>query len=258
MLSFPVEDNLVLTQYDEPPFARGILRNDAAIAGVGEASHRGVRHPDAVADVTARHAVRRQPAEGGRRPRVQPRARGCWCSTSRPAASTSAASSSSTARSIAKRDAGAAVLLVSAELDEVLELSDRIAVMYRGELVALVDGPTAEREEIGLLMADRPAAMPRRAEAAADRRRGGDRLRPSARPGRWPRSRRLRSSWRCSLGSLLIIAVEPGDRAVVDLAAAARRVRSLLEGATGLSFIDVTRRCDPSRSSIDPEQAAGR
>jgi simple sugar transport system ATP-binding protein len=45
------------------------------------------------------------------------------------------------------------VLLVSAELDEVLELSDRIAVMYRGEIVAIRDGPTAEKEEIGLLMA---------------------------------------------------------------------------------------------------------
>jgi simple sugar transport system ATP-binding protein len=54
---------------------------------------------------------------------------------------------------IAKRDAGAAILLVSAELDEVLELSDRVAVMYRGEIVAMLDGPTAEREEVGLLMA---------------------------------------------------------------------------------------------------------
>ena len=54
---------------------------------------------------------------------------------------------------IAKRDAGAAILLVSAELDEVLELSDRVAVMYRGEIVAVVDGPTAEREDVGLLMA---------------------------------------------------------------------------------------------------------
>ena len=45
-------------------------------------------------------------------------------------------------------------MLVSAELDEILELSDRIAVMYRGEIVALVDGqPTANKEEIGLLMA---------------------------------------------------------------------------------------------------------
>jgi len=56
-------------------------------------------------------------------------------------------------QSIAKRDAGTAVLLVSAELDEVLELSDRIGVMYRGRLVAILDGPTAEREDVGLLMA---------------------------------------------------------------------------------------------------------
>ena len=56
-------------------------------------------------------------------------------------------------RTIAKRDAGTAVLLVSAELDEILELSDRIAVMYRGEIVAVVDGPTADKNAIGLLMA---------------------------------------------------------------------------------------------------------
>jgi simple sugar transport system ATP-binding protein len=56
-------------------------------------------------------------------------------------------------QAIAKRDAGTAILLVSAELDELLELSDRIGVMYRGKLVAVVDGPTANREEIGLLMA---------------------------------------------------------------------------------------------------------
>jgi ABC-type sugar transport system ATPase subunit len=34
-----------------------------------------------------------------------------------------------------------------------MELSDRIAVMYRGEIVALVDGPSAQREDIGLYMA---------------------------------------------------------------------------------------------------------
>ncbi len=52
--------------------------------------------------------------------------------TSRPGASTSAASSSSTARSSRNAMPGRRVLLVSAELDEVLELSDRIAVMFRG------------------------------------------------------------------------------------------------------------------------------
>jgi len=35
----------------------------------------------------------------------------------------------------------------------VLELSDRIGVMYRGELVAVVDGRSADREDVGLLMA---------------------------------------------------------------------------------------------------------
>jgi simple sugar transport system ATP-binding protein len=54
---------------------------------------------------------------------------------------------------IEMRDRATAILLVSAELDEILELSDRIAVMYRGEVVSLVDGPTANREDIGLLMA---------------------------------------------------------------------------------------------------------
>ena len=53
---------------------------------------------------------------------------------------------------IAERDAGKAVLLVSTELDEVLALADRIAVMYRGKIVGIVD-PSASREELGKLMA---------------------------------------------------------------------------------------------------------
>lgn len=52
-----------------------------------------------------------------------------------------------------KRDTGAAVLLVSTELDEVLELSDRIAVMFRGKIVAVVPAENATKEYIGLLMA---------------------------------------------------------------------------------------------------------
>ena len=45
------------------------------------------------------------------------------------------------------------MLLVSAELDEVLELSDRIGVMYEGRIVAVMDGPTADKNAVGLLMA---------------------------------------------------------------------------------------------------------
>ena len=54
---------------------------------------------------------------------------------------------------IKKRDEGVAVLLVSAELDEVLSLSDRIAVMYHGKVVATVANGELTREQIGLLMA---------------------------------------------------------------------------------------------------------
>ena len=54
---------------------------------------------------------------------------------------------------IDQRDAGVAVLLVSAELDEVMGLSDRIIVLYEGQAVAELDAKTANREQIGLLMA---------------------------------------------------------------------------------------------------------
>ena len=54
---------------------------------------------------------------------------------------------------VAARDRGAAVLLVSAELDEVLGLSDRVQVMYDGRLVAEMPGEAADRDRIGRLMA---------------------------------------------------------------------------------------------------------
>jgi simple sugar transport system ATP-binding protein len=56
-------------------------------------------------------------------------------------------------RLIEKRDEGVAVLLVSVELDEIMALSDRIAVMYEGKIVGTVDADKVTREELGLLMA---------------------------------------------------------------------------------------------------------
>ena len=55
-------------------------------------------------------------------------------------------------RIVTERDAGAAVILVSSELDEVLGLADRIGVMYRGKIIGEVPGGT-DAEEVGLLMA---------------------------------------------------------------------------------------------------------
>ena len=56
-------------------------------------------------------------------------------------------------RILDQRDKGTAVLLVSAELDEILGLSDRIAVLYDGELMDVLDAEDSNREKIGLLMA---------------------------------------------------------------------------------------------------------
>ena len=54
---------------------------------------------------------------------------------------------------VAQRDAGKAVLLVSLELDEVMNLSDRILVMYEGEIVGEFDPKTTTVQELGLYMA---------------------------------------------------------------------------------------------------------
>ncbi len=54
---------------------------------------------------------------------------------------------------VAKRDEGIAVLVVSSELDEIMALSDRIVVMYKGEIIDIVPRAEATREGLGLLMA---------------------------------------------------------------------------------------------------------
>ncbi|MBP1757663.1 MAG: transporter related protein, partial [Firmicutes bacterium] len=54
---------------------------------------------------------------------------------------------------VAQRDAGKAVLLVSLELDEVMNVSDRILVMYEGEIVGEFNPQEIDNEQIGLYMA---------------------------------------------------------------------------------------------------------
>jgi general nucleoside transport system ATP-binding protein len=56
-------------------------------------------------------------------------------------------------RIVQKRDEGCAVLLVSPELDEIIELSDRIAVMFRGKIIAIVNADEVTKQMLGLLMA---------------------------------------------------------------------------------------------------------
>jgi simple sugar transport system ATP-binding protein len=55
-------------------------------------------------------------------------------------------------RLVEQRDAGAAILLVSTELDEVLAVGDRIVVMFDGKIVGILAGDDATYENLGLLM----------------------------------------------------------------------------------------------------------
>ena len=54
---------------------------------------------------------------------------------------------------VALRDAGKAILLVSVELDEIMSLSDRIAVMFDGQIMGMRDPATTDERELGMLMA---------------------------------------------------------------------------------------------------------
>jgi simple sugar transport system ATP-binding protein len=66
-----------------------------------------------------------------------------------------------------QRSAGTATLLISEDLDEIRALSDRIAVIYEGEIVGIVDCTTTTVEELGLMMAGiRPAATEAQSETA--------------------------------------------------------------------------------------------
>jgi simple sugar transport system ATP-binding protein len=152
VLSFPITDNLVLNDYYLPPYATGLRRNDEAIHAYAEQAiaEYDVRTPSATIPVANLSGGNQQKCivarefEGDLKLLV----------LDQPTRGLDVGSIEFIHRqAVARRDTGVAILLVSAELDEVLELSDRIGVMYRGRLVAVLDGRSADREEVGLLMA---------------------------------------------------------------------------------------------------------
>jgi ABC-type uncharacterized transport system ATPase subunit len=152
VLPFPVDDNLVLTSYYRPPFARGFVRDQAAIDDAARAAitEFDIRTPSEHAEVSTLSGGNQQKVIVAREFSGEPK----LLVLDQPTRGLDVGSIEFIHRqAIARRDAGCAVLLVSAELDEVLELSDRIAIMFRGEIVAIRDGRTADKEEIGLLMA---------------------------------------------------------------------------------------------------------
>lgn len=153
VLGFPISDNLVLTQYYNRPFAQGVQRADAAIEKWAQEKIEefDIRTPSWSAAAGTLSGGNQQKVIVAREFSRDLKA----LVLDQPTRGLDVGSIEFIHKqAIRKRDAGTGILLVSAELDEILELSDRIAVMYRGEIVALVDGrPTANKEEIGLLMA---------------------------------------------------------------------------------------------------------
>jgi len=149
---FPITDNLVLNRYQRQPFAaRGVMQRDA-IADHAREQVRAydIRTPSvdtACGSLSGGNqqkvVVARELSEDLRLLLVSQPTRGLDVGSIEFIHS----------QIVARRDDGAAVLLVSAELDEILSLSDRIGVLYRGRLVAVMDRAEATRDELGLLMA---------------------------------------------------------------------------------------------------------
>jgi simple sugar transport system ATP-binding protein len=165
VLSFSVQDNLVLNTYYAPPFAKGIVLQNDEIASAAEerASMFDVRTPSIespVANLSGGNQQKVIVAREFSRPIN-------LLIASQPTRGLDVGSVEYIHRRIIeKRDSGCAVLLVSSELDEVMSLSDRIAVMYGGRILATLPAEEATREGLGLLMAGVTDAQSRQAAPA--------------------------------------------------------------------------------------------
>jgi simple sugar transport system ATP-binding protein len=152
VLGYSISDNMVLSTYYKPPFASGLTLNEQAIIDNAEELIKtfDVRTPSA--------DTRAGSLSGGNQQKIivarEFSRDNKLLIAAQPTRGIDVGSIEFIHRSIiSQRDAGVAVLLVSAELDEVLSLADRIAVMYHGEIMATLPAAEATRERIGLLMA---------------------------------------------------------------------------------------------------------
>lgn len=150
--AYSVADNLVLNSYYKPPFSSGLTMNQAEIAQHAEelVARFDVRTPSVNTSGASLSGGNQQKMvvarEFGRPIRLLVAAQ--------PTRGIDVGSIEFIhSQIVAKRDEGVAVLLVSNELDEIMALSDRIAVMFHGQISAVLSRSDATREKIGLLMA---------------------------------------------------------------------------------------------------------
>lgn len=152
VLSYSVEDNLALQTYYLPPFAKGIVLQESEFSSNAVELIRNfdVRTPSAQTTAGALSGGNQQKVivarEFARPTRV--------IIASQPTRGLDVGSIEYIHnRLIEKRDQGTGVLLVSSELDEIMELSDRVAVMFRGKVIDIVNKSATTKEQLGLLMA---------------------------------------------------------------------------------------------------------
>lgn len=152
VLPYSISDNTVLNTYYQPPFARGLQRNQDAVLENAERliAQFDIRTPGPMVPAAN--------LSGGNQQKViVARELGRPVSllvANQPTRGLDVGSIEYIHRQIIEmRDKGVAVLLISAELDEIMSLSDRIVVMFQGQIVATMDAADATREELGLLMA---------------------------------------------------------------------------------------------------------
>jgi ABC-type uncharacterized transport system ATPase subunit len=152
VLSFPVRDNLVLCSYYHSPFSNGVELDYPRIESqaVSLVQKFDIRTPSVQTSASSLSGGNQQKVIVARElSRLYK-----LLVVNQPTRGLDVGSIEFIHQQIVQaRDGGAAVLLVSAELDEIMSLSDRIAVMYKGRILATVDARTATREQLGLLMA---------------------------------------------------------------------------------------------------------
>ncbi len=152
ILSFPVYDNLVLCTYYQPPFTKGLDLQKKIIVETAEklVVQFDVRTPNVFVPVSTLSGGNQQKVIVARefsRPIK-------LLIASQPTRGLDVGSIEYIhSRIIEKRDEGTAVLVVSPELDEIIALSDRIAVMYKGQIVDIVPAARVNKAYLGLLMA---------------------------------------------------------------------------------------------------------
>jgi ABC-type uncharacterized transport system ATPase subunit len=152
VMPYTIADNMVLCTYYRPPFAHGIQRDEKAVIenSVGLIGRFDVRTPGPLNTASTLSGGNQQKMivarEFSRPIRL--------LIANQPTRGLDVGSIEYIHSQIVEmRDRGIAVLLISAELDEILSLSDRIAVMYKGKIVSTMDADRVSKSELGLLMA---------------------------------------------------------------------------------------------------------